>query len=152
MLSSSSLVMILGSLQSNRPMRTGSEPLARMTASPSSSPPSSRTAPSASTAPGASASRPGPASVARPATTWTLRALSRCATPSRSCAVAASLRAMNAPKSKLTSPTSTPYSAERCASCRREAPATMALVGMQPRFRQVPPISRASTTVTSAPS
>ena len=46
MRSSSSLVMILVSAQSKRPMRTGSEPLARMTASPSSSPPSSSTVPS----------------------------------------------------------------------------------------------------------
>ena len=152
MRSSSSLVMTRGSDQSKRPMRTGSEPLARITASPSSSPPSSSTVPSGRVAPGARARRPGPASVACPATTCTLRALSRWATPSRSCVVAASLRAMKAAKSSPTSPTCTPYSAARRASCRRAAPATIALVGMQPRLRQVPPISRASTTVTSAPS
>src|SRR5665647_1269707 len=138
MRSSSSLVITRGSLQSNIPMRTGSEPLARMTASPSKTLPSSRVR------------RPGPASVARPATTSTLRAFMRWATPSRRSSATASLRAMKAGKSSVTSPVRTPKAGASCAARRRAAPATMALVGTQPRLRQVPPSTRTLVMPTSS--
>ncbi len=152
----SSLVMTRGSPISKTGSRIGSEPLARMTASPSTAraaaaapgPP-----PPSSLVTGSTTTRRGPSRRPRPATISTLRCLSMCSTPPRSCSTDACLWAIIAATSRRGgAASSTPNSPPRRASRSLAAVATSAFVGTQPRLRQVPPISRASTSVTSAPS
>ena len=152
--SSWSLVITRWSSTSNTGSMVGREPVAMMTASPVRSRTPPPAAPAAPDSPAWPVTRTVWASTSRPkpATTSTLRALRRCSTPPRCCSTTAALRASSAPKSTRGSPSTTPKPAASRARRSRSVAATRALVGMQPRLRQVPPIARDSTSATRAPS
>ena len=95
----------------------------------------------------------GPVKLASPSTRATLFCFSRPATPWVSCLLMAFLWAITWGKSTSTPETFTPMSAP-CSliSDTSSALCSKHLVGMQPMFRQVPPMCSRSTRVTLAPS
>ena len=139
-------VKIAGCEKSNIGNRAGSEPVARMILSASTV----TVPPEASLL--STTTLPGPANLPVPRSTSTPAFLSKASTLSRSRVTIPSLRPIMRAKSGFTSPsTSNPYSSPARARARASALASNALVGMQPRLRQVPPMRSFSTRVTAAP-
>ncbi|KAF5046508.1 hypothetical protein DSECCO2_470000 [anaerobic digester metagenome] len=120
------------------------DPVAMMTLSPATS----RTAPSAP----CTRTRPALTTSPRPRSSVTLSLAQVFSRPPRRISETLFLRATMAGMSgRASPPPAMPNSARRWAVSRASAEALRVLVGMQPQFRQVPPMWAASTRVTCAP-
>ena len=94
----------------------------------------------------------GPVKTASPLTTWTLFMRSSALTPEVSLSTTEARKAWTFSQSTRTSAPMMPMFPLQVAASYTSELCSMALVGMQPRFRQVPPSSSFSTRVTLAPS
>ena len=97
-------------------------------------------------------SLPLPASLASPGMTVILCFFIRKLTPSESCFDTARLRATILAMSNLKLSAEKPNSSSRCIRCQISLDRSSALVGMQPQFRQMPPMRSRSTTAVFRPS
>ena len=97
-------------------------------------------------------SLPLPASLASPGITVILCFFIRKLTPSDNCLETARLRLTTFSMSNLKLSADMPNSSSRCSMCQVSDERSSALVGMQPQFRQMPPMRSRSTTAVFRPS